>query len=390
MQDEGIARQAPADDIAVATRESRPPRRTLTPPHASGAEAQAPTAAEVARAEAFCREILPAASRTFALSIRALPGTLGRAVLAAYLICRIADTVEDERTIAPPDKARLLDALLGCFEGQTRAAAFPDLVPPLGGDPQHARLVRHAPDVFLVYRSLPSRTRAHVRRWVEEMVRGMRLFVLRHPDGIRIQTLDEFREYCYYVAGTVGYMLTDLWHEHSSAIDRRRYVRLRRHAQAFGRALQTVNILKDVAQDAADENSIYLPEQTLRRHGSGHATLLAPHFVARNHAAVTELVELAWRDLEEARVYVLALPRRAVAIRLFCIFPLLFAYATLRDLTRTTAMLTPSGAPKISRREVKRLLLGGSLLVMSNRGVRWLTERAEGGSRRAGERDGGA
>ena len=85
-----------------------------------------------------------------------------------------------------------------------------------------------------------------------------------------------------------------------------------------------------------------------------------------------------------------AQPRRAVAIRLFCVLPLVFAYATLRDLTRTTAMLTPAGAPKISRREVKRLLVSGSLLVMSNRGVRWLTERAregtfEGGSRRVGE-----
>ena len=340
----------------------------------------APSAAEVAAAERFCREILPAASRTFALSIRALPGTLGRAVLAAYLVCRVADTVEDERAIAPEEKAALLDRLLDCFHGAEEADAFAALVPPLGGNAEHARLVRHAPHVFTLYRSLPPRTRAHVRRWVEEMVRGMRAFVLRYPDGIRIQTLDEFREYCYYVAGTVGYMLTDLWHEHSPAIGPRRYAALRAHCQAFGQALQTVNILKDVAQDAADENSIYLPEQSLRRHGSSHATILAPEFVRQNHAAVAELVELAWRDLEEARAYLLALPRRAVAIRLFCVYPLLFAYATLRDLTHTTAMLSPAGAPKISRREVKRLLVSGALLVMSNRGMRWLTERARAGT----------
>jgi farnesyl-diphosphate farnesyltransferase len=95
---------------------------------------------------------------------------------------------------------------------------------------------------------------------------------------------------------------------------------------------------------------------------------------------VAELVELAWRDLDEARAYLLALPRRAVSIRLFCVFPLLFAYATLRDLTRTTAMLTPAGAPKISRGEVRRLLVTGTLLVMSNRGVRWLVEQARRGT----------
>ena len=52
--------------------------------------------------------------------------------------------------------------------------------------------------------------------------------------------------------------------------------------------------------------------------------------------------------------------------------------ATLSELTRTTAMLGPGDAPKISRREVKRLLASGTLLVMSNRGVNWLIERAAG------------
>jgi len=64
-----------------------------------------------------------------------------------------------------------------------------------------------------------------------------------------------------------------------------------------------------------------------------------------------------------------------VSIRLFCILPLLLAYATLRDLVQSTAMLTPGGSVKITRREVKSLLMTGSMLVMSNAGVRWLVQR---------------
>src|SRR6476661_2665539 len=74
------------------------------------------TAALASRdAAGFCEGILPAVSRTFALGIRALPGALGQAVLDAYLLCRIADTVEDSPSIAPEAKAVLFDDFLAAF-----------------------------------------------------------------------------------------------------------------------------------------------------------------------------------------------------------------------------------------------------------------------------------
>ncbi len=354
------------------------PATTGTSPNATPTNTVAPTRAEIQAADSFCREILPVASRTFAISIRALPGMLGRAVLTAYLICRVADSVEDEGALSPQAKVEHLAALLACFDGPETVDGFVANLPALSGNAGHVRLVHNTAQIFTLYRSLSPRSQERLRHWVTEMVTGMQRFVLRYPDGIRIQTLDEFREYCYYVAGTVGYLLTDLWREHSPVITAERFEKLRRHSQAFGQALQTVNILKDVAEDALDENSIYLPEQELLKHGSSHDDILKPQFRNQSHAAVAEMIELAWRDLDEARTYLLLLPRRAVAIRLFCIFPLLFAHATLRELSRTTAMLVSGESPKISRREVKRLLAAGTMLVMSNRGLDWLIERAAG------------
>ncbi len=323
----------------------------------------------------FSREILPAVSRTFALSIRVLPGDLGRAVNNAYLLCRIADTIEDEPAKPAEDKAALLDAMLTCFDDAGTADAFPSRLASLTGESAHVRLARHADLVFLVWRSLPAATRAHVRRWVTEMVLGMRKFVLLYPHGIRIQSLDEYREYCYYVAGTVGYMLTDLWHEHTSSIGTREYAMLRERSRAFAEALQTVNILKDVAQDAEHENSIYIPQELLHEHGSSHATILAADTAGQTRAALTSLVQLAWTDLEHATEYLLRIPRRAVSIRLFCALPLLFAYATLRDLTRTPAALVRREVVKISRAEVKSLTLLSMVGIMSNRMLAWLVAR---------------
>jgi farnesyl-diphosphate farnesyltransferase len=223
---------------------------------------------------------------------------------------------------------------------------------------------------------MSSATQAHVRRWVGEMIVGMRKFVLLYPHGIRIQSLEEYKEYCYYVAGTVGYLVTDLWHEHAPSIGPRLHGVLREKCRAFAEALQTVNILKDVATDAEHENSIYIPEELLRAHGSSHATLLAPDRLRGTRDALATLVQLAWRDLESARSYLLLIPRRAISIRLSCVLPLLFAYATLRDLTRTPHALVRREVVKISRAEVKSLTLIGFLVILSNRGLSWLADRA--------------
>jgi farnesyl-diphosphate farnesyltransferase len=327
-------------------------------------------------ANEFCREVLPAVSRTFAVSIRLLPGDLGAAVQCAYLICRIADTVEDEPNVAAARKAELLDSLAACFDDAGAPAAFVRDTATITGDPAHVRLVRNADLVFVAYYELPEATRGYVRHWVREMIAGMRKFVLLYPHGIRIQSLEEYKEYCYYVAGTVGYLLTDLWHEHSPSIGKRQYQALRERCRAFAEALQTVNILKDVARDAEQENSIYIPEQLLRAHGSTHASILASDRALENRAALATMIQLAWQDLDQATAYLLAIPRRAVSIRLFCALPLLFAYATLRDLTGTPGALGNRLVVKISRAEVKSLTVLSMLGVLSNRAMTRLVERA--------------
>ncbi len=335
------------------------------------------TLERIREAEAFGKHILPDVSRTFAISIRFLPGDLGRAVLTAYLLCRIADTIEDDNSTAPTERAELLEEFLRTLVDRDAADAFPSRVAHLKGDAAHLQLMARTDLVLVTFRTLPPRTQERVAHWVREMGLGMAKFVRTYPRGIRIQTLAEYKEYCYYVAGTVGCMLTELWHLHAPAVGKAEFEKLWVKCQAFGEALQTVNILKDIAHDAQHENSIYIPAHDLQAQGSSHETLLSPQHLEHNHAAVQGFIELARTDLDDALEYILLIPRRAFAIRAFCVLPLLFAYATLRDLSGSRAMLTPGGNVKISRREVKNLMVVGILALLSNRALRRLVQRVK-------------
>ena len=321
------------------------------------------------------RRILPRVSRTFAAGIRVLPPQLEPPVRIGYLLCRIADTIEDDLALSPERKAELLDAFVACFNDPSASERFGTAIAELTSVDHYLELVASTGQVFLMWRALDAPTRAILRRWIEEMVRGMRRFVLEHPNGIRIASLGEFREYCYYVAGTVGHLLTDLWHQHSRFIGTRTYDRLIADCEAFGEALQTVNILKDVAWDAERENAIYIPSELLAAVGSGHDAILGAERRTANRDALVPLIRLAQDDIERALHYIEALPAAAVRIRLFCVLPVLFAIATVRELEQSEAMLVPGGGVKIQRAEVHALMIAASGGTLTNTSLRWLAER---------------
>ncbi len=324
---------------------------------------------------AFARGIIGRVSRTFAIGIAVLPGDLGKAVLVGYLLCRIADTIEDDGTATASRRQALLAEFVRCFDETARAAQFAAEASDIAADDAYLDLLRGTDHVFALLRSLPPRTAAIVEKWTREMALGMGEFVGRYPSGIRIQTMPEYRRYCYYVAGTVGHLLTDLWYAHSALVRAPQYERMLANCEAFGEALQTVNILKDIAWDIEHENAAFVPEDLLRARGSSHRTMLDREHRVENREALLALVQLARDDIRRSLDYFSAIPRAAVQIRLFCLLPVLFAVATLREIERSTAMLQSGGGVKISRSEVRSLIFAGSLSTISNKTTRWLVSK---------------
>lgn len=329
----------------------------------------------------FCRATLPRVSRTFALGIRLLPVELSRPVAVAYLICRIADTAEDHPALSVEARRALLgevDHAMGnptaAFTG-IRAVTWPDDLD-LGG------LMRNADRVLREFRRLPAGDQAAVAPWVQEMVRGM-ASCLRPPStgpAPLLDTLAELRRYCWYVAGTVGHLLTGLFTRHIRGIGAPRLERLERLAPQFGLGLQLTNIIRDIADDHRHGRS-FIPVELWRGAGLAPEQFGQPEAARRAWTMVEPLLAETERCLEDALDYSTALPRHALRVRVFCLTSLFFACRTIALIQAQPARLVHGERIKMPRREVYAILIVTALLAPCNWALRLCFRRLIGGPR---------
>jgi phytoene/squalene synthetase len=213
--------------------------------------------------------------------------------------------------------------------------------------------------VMRVFRAQSERTQAACVEWVSEMARGMSLYSHRRrgEDGfIALHTTADLERYCYYVAGTVGHLLTDLFLEQlGETKDSALGLRLREDAESFASGLQMVNILKDVTDDRERAWS-FVPRTAVARQGIGIAQLCDDDVRGRAHAAVAPLFDVARGHLDGALRYALAIPASEAGIRLFCLLPLWMAARTLVVGRGNDAMFVAGEPVKISREEVESIV----------------------------------
>ena len=315
---------------------------------------------------AYCRGILPRVSRTFALCIPLLPAGLEYATLVAYLVCRVADTIEDAVSLAPETKASLLNTWARALEdGGPGESLLGTPFPSPASDDE--RLVNDADIVLREFHRLPPSHREAVRPWVREMCSGMAEFVRRPPGGIG--TVEDLDRYTYYVAGTVGHLLTRLFRLHDPRPAAGRYERLEALATSFGRGLQLTNIIKDVADDRRRGFS-FIPHQLCLLAGIRPEELQDARRSSEARRVLLTLIEKAKRHLTDALAYSTTLPRRLYGVRLFCLTSLFFAVRTLRLAERDAKLLDPAHKAKISRADVYRTLATTRLIAPSNALVR--------------------
>lgn len=317
---------------------------------------------------ALQERLLPGVSRTFALTIPELPGQLRTAVTNAYLLCRIADTIEDDASLEPAQKQAFHDAFVAVIEGDRPPAELVrELVPLLDGStpPEEVELVRELPAIVRVTESLPELSRRAVRRCLRIMCSGMPGFQ-RQASPRGLPSLEDLERYCYYVAGVVGEMLTDLFCEHNREASRRR-PELMRLAVAFGQGLQMTNILKDFWEDRK-RCACWLPRAVFEEAGMDLADADAPHHRQRFSQAMGRLVGIAHACLRDAVAYVCLIPRSETGIRRFCLWAIGLAVLTLRNV-RSRPHYRSGADVKVSRFWLRTTIATANAVAGSNAGV---------------------
>jgi farnesyl-diphosphate farnesyltransferase len=308
---------------------------------------------------AFCREALRRHSRTFAIPIAMLTPLLERAITCSYLLCRIADTIEDTPDWGGDAKRQLYRALQDAVDGDCPASAFVTIVAGCeGGDPDERGLLLGLPAVLRVFGELPERMRQICRTGIGELIGGMMIYSRRRegPDGIRcVSSEGDLERYCYFVAGVIGGLLTEAFLEDLGEVADAAANAMRAHAEQFGAGLQMVNILRDLRVDLS-RGVCFVPRTLLDAAGLSPKSLAEPTREPAVRAMLGTLFDRARTHLDSAFAYTLAIPASATAIRRFCLVPLWLAVATLELCRTDPGLLRSSQSVKLSRQRIGELI----------------------------------
>lgn len=311
------------------------------------------------------REILRGVSRFFALTVPQLPEGLRERVTTAYLLCRIADTIEDEESLPVGEKRRLFGELKALINDRRSVGTFTHHLLPLLSErtlPAEKELIRRASLVLDNFFTFNEKQQKIVARCLGIMADGMLRFQeIKSLDGL--PALADMNEYCYHVAGVVGEMLTELFCDYSEEIDMKRE-RLLTLAPSFGQGLQMTNILKDVWEDQ-DRRACCLPREPFEKVGFDLRNMGNSRYSIPFGEGVAELVAITHGHLRNGLAYTLLIPKDESGIRKFCLWATGVAVLTLQNIYRRRHY-SSGDQVKISRRDLKTVILTTNLWIRND------------------------
>jgi farnesyl-diphosphate farnesyltransferase len=308
--------------------------------------------------------ILKQVSRSFYLTLNALPDGVREQMGLSYLFARAADTIADTDLIDRTQRLRYLNQFQAQFEaGVVDWLAVRDIqtaLVPHQQDSGEGILLQRLEDCFRLYEEFSTGDRERIQWLMQVLPQGMKMDLARFQSDsggqiTALSTLDELDQYTYYVAGCVGEFWTRMVCAHRPGMERWNVDEMSTLGVRFGKGLQLTNIVKDIARDLRNDRC-YVPESLLTEAGLKPADLLVEANLPRFRPVLGKLITLAMEHLDEGWTYTMSIPVSEIRQRLACIWPIVLAGETLKRVAAAEDLLNPAVNVKVPRTVVYRVM----------------------------------
>jgi farnesyl-diphosphate farnesyltransferase len=308
-------------------------------------------------------ELLRQTSRTFYRTLQILPASVRPQISLAYLLARTTDTIADTDILPLESRLEALQSLRARILGNAQRPVDFGALARRQSLPAERALLENCEASLAALRNLSVTDLQLVRKVLDTITSGQELDLRRFQGAsagniVALQSDTELDDYMYRVAGCVGEFWTDMCIAHLFDLpkldEQRLAVSFAELGVRFGKGLQLVNILRDLAADLR-KGRCYLPLDKLTDAGLNPADLLQPASEAKFRPLYQRYLDLAESHLVAGWQYTNLVPRGQMRIRLACAWPILIGLETIKHL-RVEYVLDPRRRVKISRAEVRRLV----------------------------------
>ncbi|KAI0237915.1 Squalene synthase [Lamellibrachia satsuma] len=284
-----------------------------------------------------CYDFLKMTSRSFAAVIQALEGDLRDAVCIFYLVLRALDTLEDDMTIPVDVKVPMLKAFYThllesdwCF---------------MESNEKDKMVLEEFPVIATEFQSLAPVYQTVISDICQRMGEGMTIYLDQSPGS-----MEEWNEYCHYVAGLVGIGLSRLFS--ASGMEDAVVGEDTKLANSMGLFLQKTNIIRDYLEDVLQEREFW-PKEAWGKYCKKMLELSRPERRCDAVACLNELITNALHHIPDVLTYMSRLHNQSIFN--FCAIPQVMAVATLERCYNNPAVFT--GVVKIRKGEAVKMMM---------------------------------
>lgn len=282
--------------------------------------------------------ILNAISRTYAIPIGRLPNEIKLIVSNAYILFRIADSIEDSPHLSLDQKKKLFYLFDMALMDVTKQHQFQLQMLELIGSDRLSELIvleDHFDSVFEVFNEVEKNYQRIITQRLRITMNGMIKYAKRKSNSsVMIESRAMLDEYIFFVAGNVGYLIYDILSE--KKIFDKKDPRIKPFCLNLGQSLQLTNILIDKNEDAQHGRHWFPGSSSL---GQRSIALYANEVSEKIHQCIYFFQSLNY-------------PQKG--IKFFIIFPAYLALATMQKIILNPHFRSKNEI-KLTRREIYKL-----------------------------------